>query len=130
MDKVRVLAVDDDPRYLELLEFTLIGEGFDVQTAQDPTTVQDIAAREHPDVIVTDVTMPTLDGYALAVGLKADPRTAEIPLIFLTARGQTGDRQQALSIGGVDYLMKPFSIGELAASIRRVVSQIGHRNDA
>jgi two-component system OmpR family response regulator len=124
MNRVKVLAVDDDPRYLELLEFTLIGEGFEVYTAQDPTTVQEIAERVQPDVIVTDVTMPNLDGYAMAVGLKSDPRTSGIPLIFVTARGHTGDRQEALSLGGVDYLMKPFSVADLVASIRRVASQL------
>ena len=130
MDKVKVLAVDDDPRYLELLEFTLIGEGFEVRTVQDPTRVQAIAASDLPGVIVTDVTMPNLDGYALAAGLKSDPRTAHIPLIFLTARGKNGDRQEALSLGGVDYLMKPFSVNELVASIHRIVSPVGQKDNA
>lgn len=122
MSKLKILVVDDDPRYVELLDFTLVGEGFEVLTALDPTTVQDLAISARPDVIVTDVTMPNLDGYALAAGLKADSRTANIPLIFVTARGQDAERQQGLNIGGVDYLMKPFSVGDLVARIRRLAN--------
>ncbi|HEY3296260.1 MAG TPA: response regulator [bacterium] len=129
MSTLKVLVVDDDPRYLELLEFTLEGEGFDVRTAQDSTTVQDLAVQMQPDVIVTDVTMPAMDGYALAAGLKSDPRTAQIPLIFVTARGMDGERQQGLNVGGVDYLMKPFSVGDLVARIRRVACQTPVRGE-
>jgi DNA-binding response OmpR family regulator len=124
MSKLKILVVDDDPRYVELLEFTLVGEGFEVVTALDPTTVLNLAAGEKPDVIVSDVSMPLLDGYALAVGLKSDPRTSAIPLIFVSARGHDVERQRGLNLGGVDYLMKPFSVSELIERIRRVANSV------
>jgi DNA-binding response OmpR family regulator len=73
-----------------------------------------------PDVIVTDVAMPDMDGYVLAAGLKADARTAEIPLIFVTARNLEADRWTGQSMGAVEYLTKPFSIAELVQRIRNV----------
>jgi DNA-binding response OmpR family regulator len=119
--KPRILVVDDDPRYLELLEYTLEAEDFDVLTVQDPMLVQEIASTSQPDVIVTDVAMPQLDGYTMAVGLKADPNTADIPLIFVTARGQHAQRWQAMNAGAAEYLTKPFSIEELVTTIRTLI---------
>jgi DNA-binding response OmpR family regulator len=80
----------------------------------------ELAIRRHPDVIVTDVMMPDMDGYLLAAGLKADMRTADIPLIFVTARGLETDRRTGRSIGSAEYLTKPFSVTELVQEIRNV----------
>jgi DNA-binding response OmpR family regulator len=122
MYKPKVLVVDDDRRYLELLEYALEGEGFQVLVVQDPLLVQDLALSTRPDVIVTDVAMPGLDGYAMAMGLRTDPQTAEIPLIFVTARGQDSQKLEVSSVGVVEYMTKPFSMEELAARIRRISS--------
>jgi len=115
------MVVDDDPRYLELLEVTLESEGFDVRAVQDPRAAFETAAKESPDVLVTDVSMPELDGYELAVRLKADPRTVNIPLLFLSARGRPHERQEALDRGAVDYVTKPFNIDDLVTQIRRAL---------
>jgi DNA-binding response OmpR family regulator len=120
---MKILVVDDDPRYLELLEFSLMGEGYDVVIVQDPQTVQELAIMQKPAVIVTDVSMPNMDGYAMAMGLKADQATASIPLIFVSARGQEIDRLAGLSLGAVEYLTKPFCISELIARIRLVLKR-------
>jgi DNA-binding response OmpR family regulator len=114
----RVLVIDDDPRYLDLLQFTLEAEGFEVCVAQNAAEGMNLAVKNHPDVIVTDVAMPGMDGYVLAAGLKADVRTAEIPLIFVTARGLETDRRTGRSIGAAEYLTKPFSTTELVQRIR------------
>jgi CheY-like chemotaxis protein len=127
MHTPRILVVDDDPRYLELLEFMLRGEGFDVRTAQDSATVQDIAAAEQPDVIVSDVAMPGVDGYALAAGLKTDPRTRRIPLLFVTARGYEGESDNLIS-GAAACLAKPFSTSDLIAAIQRLMTAAQEEN--
>jgi DNA-binding response OmpR family regulator len=120
MTATRVLIIDDDPRYLDLLQFTLETEGYEVCAAQTAAQGMEIAVRCHPDVIVTDVAMPDVDGYLLAAGLKTDMRTAEIPVIFLTARGLETDRHTGQSIGAAQYLTKPFSMAELVQRIRDV----------
>lgn len=120
MSAHRVLVIDDDPRYLDLLQFTLEAEGFEVCLAQSAAEGMNQAVAGRPDVIVTDVAMPDMDGYVLAAGLKADARTAEIPLIFVTARGLEADRWTGQSMGAAEYLTKPFSIAELVQRIRNI----------
>jgi DNA-binding response OmpR family regulator len=120
MSAHRVLVIDDDPRYLDLLQFTLEAEGFEVCLAQNAAEGMKQAVAGRPDVIVTDVAMPDMDGYVLAAGLKADARTAEIPLIFVTARGLEADRWTGQSMGAAEYLTKPFSIVELVQRIRNI----------
>jgi len=120
MNAHRVLVIDDDPRYLDLLQFTLEAEGFNVCAAQSAVEGMNLAVAHRPDVIVTDVAMPDMDGYVLAAGLKADARTAEIPLIFVTARSLEADRRTGRSIGAAEYLTKPFSMTELVQRIRNV----------
>jgi CheY-like chemotaxis protein len=128
MHKPRILVVDDDPRYLELLEFMLVGEGYDVCTAQDSAAVQDLAASQQPDVIVSDVAMPGVDGYALAAGLKTDPRTRRIPLLFVTARGHEGDLEGVIA-GAAGCLAKPFSTSDLIAAIESLRDAAAHEED-
>jgi DNA-binding response OmpR family regulator len=120
MSAHRVLVIDDDPRYLDLLQFTLEAEGFEVCLAQNAAEGMNQAVAGRPDVIVTDVAMPDMDGYVLAAGLKADARTAEIPLIFVTALGLEADRWTGQSMGAAEYLTKPFSIVELVQRIRNI----------
>jgi len=124
MEKLRILVVDDDPRYLELLEFTLQGEGFDVFTAQKPSDVQQLAVTLQPDVILTDVSMPGMDGYALAAGLRGDPRTGHIPLIFVTAHTENGAQQLEMNLKDADHLTKPFSVLDLVSRIRRLTDDV------
>lgn len=116
----RVLLVDDDPRYTDLLHFTLETEGFEVFIAQNAAKGLALAKSHCPDVIVTDVAMPEIDGYALAAGLKSDPSTAEIPVVFVTARGHETDRWAGQSIGAAEYLTKPFSISELVGKLKNI----------
>src|SRR5512143_944622 len=108
MNNTLVLVVDDDPRYLELLQFALESEGFRVVVARNPQSVQALAVSCRPAIVITDVSMPEMNGFDVALHLKADPRTADIPVMFLTARSLERDRLEGLKSGASDYLTKPF----------------------
>jgi len=120
-NQIRVLIVDDDPRYTEMLEVALEVEGIRVTRIQDPREAHEAAARQQPDVIVSDVAMPGLDGFTLVAGLKADARTADIPVIFVSARSAGGSEIARISHIGMDYLSKPFSVPDLVRRIRTAV---------
>jgi DNA-binding response OmpR family regulator len=124
MNKPQVLVVDDDPRYLELLQFALETDGFAVVVARNPRSVQALAVSCRPSVIVSDVSMPDMDGFDVAAHLRADPRTAGIPVLFLTARSDEKDRLEGLRSGAVEYMTKPFSPAELVKKIRSAMKEI------
>lgn len=123
MHKPQVLVVDDDPRYLELLQFALESEGFSVLVARDPRHVQALAVSCRPAAIISDVAMPEMDGFDVAAGLQADPRTSEIPLVFLTARSAESDRVVGIRSGAVEYITKPFSPAVLANRVRSIMKE-------
>jgi CheY-like chemotaxis protein len=122
----RVLVVDDDPLILEVLQTILDLEDLDVACASDGTAALELLAAEPvPDVIVCDVMMPGLSGLEVCRRVKADPRTADVPVILLTARDRSEDRAAGEAAGCDAYLTKPFSplalidrITELAAAAR------------
>jgi DNA-binding response OmpR family regulator len=118
----RIMIVDDDPRYLELLGFALHGAGYETVLSTDPQVCVELAARALPDLIISDVAMPNEDGYMLARELRADHRTCDIPLMYLTARGLSVDRYEGQLAGAVEYLTKPFSPTELIAVIQRLLT--------
>lgn len=121
MNSTKVLIVEDDPRYLELLRFTAEAAGFQVVTSSDPRQVIDLAVREEPQVIISDILMPEIDGITLGLRLKSDKRTAGIPLIYLSALGSGMNRAEGLTAGAVEYLTKPFAPSDLIKTIRRVL---------
>lgn len=118
-----MLVVDDDPRYLELLQFALESEGFGVVVARNPRSVQALAVSCRPAIIVSDISMPEMDGFDVAANLRADSRTAGIPVLFLTARSQEKDRLEGLKSGAVEYMTKPFSPLDLIKRIRTVMKE-------
>src|SRR5712691_7822515 len=102
----------------------------ELEAADGPTGLEQ--ARENtPDVVLLDVMMPGLDGWRVAGHLLEDERTAEIPIIFLTARAEFRDRARGLDIGGVDYVTKPFNPLELAPLVRELLARIerGERDE-
>ncbi|MCY3895559.1 MAG: response regulator transcription factor [Chloroflexi bacterium] len=120
--KPRVLAVDDDPEILDLLDRGLKIEGFDVRVACDGESAL-AALAEHPtDVVVLDVMMPGLDGLAV---IKRIREASDIPVLFLSARERVRDRIAGLDAGGDDYLPKPFAFGELVARLRALLRRPG-----
>jgi DNA-binding response OmpR family regulator len=129
--KTRVLVIDDEAPIRLLCRVNLEAEGMEVLEANDGPTGLEEARKEKPDVILLDVMMPALDGWRVAEHLLDDPSTAEIPIIFLTARAEFRDRARGLDIGGVDYVTKPFNPLELASLVRALLGRIerGERDD-
>ncbi len=114
-----VLAVDDDPPILRMLERTLAAEGYRVTTAPDGGAALLAVERSVPDVVVLDVAMPGVDGLGVARRLRE--RGLALPILFLTARDAVADRVAGLDAGGDDYLVKPFAPEELAARVRALL---------
>lgn len=113
-----VLAVDDRHENLNLIAEILGPEGYEVALALDGTEALNFVRAERPDLILLDVIMPGQDGLEVCRELKADPRTASIPVIFLTAKTETEDLVKGFDAGAVDYVGKPFKPAELIARIR------------
>ena len=127
----KVLVIDDEAPIRLLCRVNLEAEGMSVLEAEDgPSGLEKVGA-ERPDVILLDVMMPGLDGWAVAEVLLDEAETAEIPIIFLTARAEFRDRARGLDIGGVDYITKPFNPVELAPLVRGVLQRLerGERDE-
>ncbi|HEY7793572.1 MAG TPA: response regulator [Gaiellaceae bacterium] len=120
----QVLVIDDEAPIRLLCRVNLEAEGMSVLEASDGPSGLESARAETPDVILLDVMMPGLDGWAVAESLLEDDRTATIPIIFLTARAEFRDRARGLDIGGVDYITKPFNPVELAPLVRSLLDRL------
>ncbi|ANI90979.1 response regulator transcription factor [Dietzia timorensis] len=122
----RILVCDDEPSIVELLQVSLKYQGFDVQVARDGAQALDIARRFRPDVVVLDVMMPRMDGFDTLSRLRADG--VDAPVLFLTAKDAVEDRVRGLTIGGDDYVTKPFSLEEVVARVRVLLRRGGPKD--
>lgn len=113
----KILIVDDAPANLELLSRLLTHKGFQVQAATSGAMALDLAPTWLPDIILLDICMPEMDGYTVCRQLKTDALTAETPVIFLSALNEVEDKLRAFEVGGVDYITKPFQLGEVLVRI-------------
>ncbi|NJK94951.1 MAG: response regulator [Bacteroidales bacterium] len=113
-----LLLVDDIPENLKVIGKTLMGEGYDVIFASNGPKALELAANAMPNLILLDVQMPGMNGLEVCRLLKKDPRTSNIPVIFLTARNDTDDIILGFEAGGVDYITKPYNARELVLRIR------------
>ncbi|MEB3357498.1 MAG: response regulator [Synechococcales bacterium] len=113
-----ILIVDDTPANLAVLAQTLKGAGYAVRVAMDGESALQQAEDEQPSLILLDVMMPGIDGFETCRQLKANPKTHSVPVIFMTALGDSENRIQGLSLGAVDYITKPFNEPEVLARIR------------
>ncbi|RLC69219.1 MAG: DNA-binding response regulator, partial [Chloroflexi bacterium] len=118
-----VLIIDDDPSVLKLLDFAMSKAGFRVVLAGDGEEGLEKAQANPPDLAIVDVMMPGLDGYEVCRRLRADPRTAGMAIIVLTARAQAVDRKVALEAGADEYLVKPIMPDELIRLAREVLAR-------
>ncbi|MFL6240162.1 MAG: response regulator transcription factor [Actinomycetes bacterium] len=121
--EARLLVADDDPNILELLSASLRFAGFDVATAKDGAEALRVAKRYQPDLVILDVMMPGLDGFDVVRRMRSDGQ--RIPVLFLTAKDGTDDKVTGLTLGGDDYVTKPFSLEEVIARIRAVLRRFG-----
>ncbi len=117
----RILAVDDEPHILKLVSFSLTANGFEVIEATDGLTAIELAKTEQPDLILLDVMMPALDGYEACRRLKADPLTATIPVVMLSAKSQAAEKDAGIHCGATDYICKPFTPKNLVTEVRKVL---------
>jgi two-component system response regulator MprA len=122
----RLLLIDDDKKLLALLERGFKYEGFEVLTATTGAHGLAVAHAEHPDVVLLDIGMTDVDGYAVCRQLRA---SLDVPVIMLTARDEVEDKVRALGLGADDYVTKPFAFDELAARIRAVLRRTPARGD-
>jgi two-component system OmpR family response regulator len=120
---MRVLVVDDEPNIVDIVSMALRYEGFDVDSATNGAKAIAAVQAKRPHLIVLDVMMPDLDGFEVARRLAA--RQLDVPIIFLTARDATEDKVHGLTLGGDDYVTKPFSVEELIARIRTILRRTG-----
>jgi PAS domain S-box-containing protein len=129
-----ILVVDDIHSNLELLVDILAGQGYKVRPASNGRMALASAQAEPPDLILLDIRMPEMDGYEVCERLKADERTSDIPVIFVSAITETLDKISAFSVGGVDYITKPFQAAEVLArvdthlTIRRLQASLQEQN--
>lgn len=116
---LEILVVDDDPRLRELVRYTLVRAGFSVREAADGREALAAITRQAPDLVVLDVLMPELDGMSVCRELRSTH--PQLPVVFLSTRGEEVDRILGLDLGGDDYLAKPFAPAELVSRIRAVL---------
>ena len=117
MDAEKILLVDDNPTNLQVLFQTLEGRGYNLLVAKNGETALSITHKALPNLILLDIMMPGINGYEVCRQLKANPATKEIPVIFLSALGDTKDKVQGLDLGAVDYITKPFQPDEVIARV-------------
>lgn len=116
-----ILAVDDDELVLRSVRRVLENAGFTVSTATNGQEALNLITNGQPDLIVLDIIMPGIDGLEVCRRIRADPYTAKLPVLFLTAKSRPTDVAQGLDIGGDDFLTKPFEIVELPARVRALL---------
>lgn len=121
--KHKILIVDNEPDLCELIEFQLRKEGFETTSLSNPLETIGHARDCEPDLIILDVMMPELDGLRLCSMLKMDSKLKDIPILFLTACGNTEDRVRGFEKGADDYLTKPFDNRELVARSKAILSR-------
>ena len=119
--KDRVLLVDDQPMNVRIMTDCLEKAGYEVFKAYDGDTALRIARESKPDIILLDIMMPELDGFEVTERLRKDPETSVIPIILVTALGETGYKAKGLKAGADDFLTKPVRLVELLARVRSLI---------
>jgi DNA-binding NarL/FixJ family response regulator len=122
-DRKRLLLIDDDPNLILLVRDYLEFRGYEVLTADNGKEALNLLSQNLPDMIICDIMMPEMDGYALIENVRQDQRTSWIPVLFLSARGQSQDRIKGLNLGADVYMVKPFEPEELVAQVESSLRQ-------
>ncbi|MBE7382252.1 MAG: response regulator transcription factor [Leptolyngbya sp. SIO1E4] len=122
-DQKTLLLIDDDPNLILLVKDYLEFRGYQVITAENGREALDVLTGKTPDMIICDVMMPEMDGYAFVEHVRDNPSTEWIPVLFLSAKGQSQDRVKGLNIGADVYMVKPFEPEELVAQVESSLKQ-------
>ncbi|WP_250124784.1 response regulator transcription factor [Chroococcidiopsis sp. CCMEE 29] len=122
-DHKRLLLIDDDPNLILLVKDYLEFRGYEVITAENGREALEVLEHDIPDMIICDVMMPEMDGYTFVNQVRQDERTSWIPVLFLSAKGQSQDRVKGLNIGADVYMVKPFEPEELVAQVEASLKQ-------
>ena len=130
MEKKKILVVDDEPDVTDLVAYHMKAKGFHVETLNDATASISKARTYQPDLIILDIMMPHLSGIQICRILRADPKLAKVPIIFLTAKSEPHDRIEGLESGADDYLAKPFSPKELVLRVESILRRISSPKEA
>lgn len=123
MTAKRVLIAEDEPHIVESLRFILKREGYDVSDAGDGEAACRALKRSRPDLVILDVMLPRLNGFEVLRRLRADPALDGLPVIMLTAKGQTQDRRTAEDIGADVFITKPFSNRDVVDHVQRLTAR-------
>lgn len=123
-DNKKLLLIDDDPNLILLVKDYLEFRGYNVDTAENGREALEVLDHLVPDMIICDVMMPEMDGYALVKHIREEPTTNRIPVLFLSAKGQSQDRVKGLKEGADFYMSKPFEPEELVAQVESSLKQI------
>ena len=127
MTSLKVLVADDEPDVIDLVAANLCSAGFKVLKAEDGPEALSIAREQSPDLLILDLMLPGMTGLEVCRTLKADPLTAEMPIIMLTAKAEEVDRIVGLELGADDYVTKPFSPRELVLRVQRILKRLEKR---
>lgn len=127
IDTAKILVVDDEPEITEIVETFLSESGYEVAVENTPGKAVTKAREFKPDVILLDIMMPGVDGYAVCEEIKADPAFASIPVIFLTGKDRTDDMGRSFRSGGDMFIKKPFSCDRLLEIVNIVLMSTGKR---
>lgn len=122
MPEKRVLLIEDEPNIIEAIRFILSRDGWRVDTHSDGQTALAAVAARAPDLIILDVMLPNKSGYDILHDLRSAEATRSLPVLMLTARGQKKDRELAEKLGVNKFMTKPFSNGEILATVRELVA--------
>jgi DNA-binding response OmpR family regulator len=114
----RVLLIEDEPNIAEALRFILRRDGWEVGVHADGATALAAVLRQRPDVVILDLMLPGASGLDILMGIRADPGTADLPVLMLTAKGQDRDRAAAEAAGVTRFMTKPFANAEIVAALR------------
>jgi DNA-binding response OmpR family regulator len=121
----KILIAEDEPDIRELVTFMLRFAGYEVVAAANGEEAVHTASREIPDLVLMDVRMPRMTGYDACRLMKANPDLRDVPVVFLSAKGQESEIQTGLDAGAEEYLLKPFSPAELTNRVRGILSRYG-----
>lgn len=126
----KILVVDDEPTIVRLMEFILARQGHEMIVAVNGEEALEKIKTHQPDLVLLDIMMPRIDGYEVAQKLRADPQTAGLPIIMLSAKAQDEDIRRGVEVGVDEYITKPFTPDHLVQVVSQYLGRIDAKNES